>query len=272
MAAALGVSAPPCPADDRRTRAGRGDPVSDGTGGSDPVSSDLVSSDLVSSDPVSSILIAEDEPRLSAVLERGLQASGFTTATAADGPGALQRAQSRQHDLMILDLGLPGLDGFTVLRRIREAHNDLPVIVLSGRCTLRDRVAALEGGADDFVGKPFAFDELVARVRLRIHGGGGVEPTMLTVGSLTLDLRRRHALVAGRCVELTSREFFLTEVFCRCPDQVLTRRQLLAQVWGVSHDIGSNVVDVYVRYLRGKLGADRFETVRGVGYRLLSCV
>lgn len=217
---------------------------------------------------MSRILIAEDEQRLSAVLESGLRASGFTTARVADGPAALRQAQSHEHDLLILDLALPGMDGFTILRLMRDADNDLPVLVLSGHSTLRDRVAALEGGADDFLAKPFAFDELVARVRLRLRGGGGVEPCVLTVGSLTLDLRRRHALVAGRFLELTSREFLLMEVFCRHPGQVLSRRELLAQVWGVSHDLGSNVVDVYVRYLRRKLGADRIQTVRGAGYRL----
>lgn len=133
---------------------------------------------------------------------------------------------------------------------------------------MADTVAGLEGGADDYIAKPFAFAELLARVRLRLRADGAREPTLLRVGDLVLDLRTRRAHVPGRTVELTSREFALAEMFCRNPDQVLTREQMLAHVWGFDFDPGSNVVDVYVRYLRRKLGADRFETVRGTGYRL----
>ncbi|MFC6883204.1 MULTISPECIES: response regulator transcription factor [Actinomadura] len=214
------------------------------------------------------ILIAEDEPRITAFLEKGLRAAGYATAVAADGDAAYERARGGSYDLVLLDIGLPGSDGFTVLRRLREERVTVPVVVLTARDGVADTVAGLEGGADDYLAKPFAFEELLARVRLRLRPGGAPEPTVLRAGDLALDLRTRRARVPGRTVELTSREFALAEAFCRHPDQVLTREQLLGHVWGLDFDPGSNVVDVYVRYLRRKLGADRFETVRGAGYRL----
>jgi DNA-binding response OmpR family regulator len=162
------------------------------------------------------------------------------------------------------------VDGFTVLRRLREARVTMPVVILTARDSVRDTVAGLEGGADDYIAKPFAFEELLARVRLRLRAGDGTpDATILRVGELSLDLRTRRALVDGQSVELTAREFLLAEVFCRHPDQVLSREQLLSQVWGFDFDPGSNVVDVYIRYPRRKLGADRIQTVRGMGYRLL---
>jgi DNA-binding response OmpR family regulator len=160
------------------------------------------------------------------------------------------------------------VDGFTVLRRLREARVDIPVVILTARDSVRDTVAGLEGGADDYIPKPFAFEEVLARVRLRLRGDRAPEATMLRVGDLTLDLRTRRAHVADRTVDLTAREFALAEVFCRHPDQVLSREQLLSNAWGFDFDPESNVVDVYVRYLRRKLGPDRIETVRGVGYRM----
>ncbi|MCP9955240.1 MULTISPECIES: response regulator transcription factor [Actinomadura] len=214
------------------------------------------------------ILIAEDEPRITSFLEKGLGGAGFRTAVAADGITAYELARGGAFNLMILDVGLPLRDGFTVLRRLREERVTLPVIILTARDGVADTVAGLEGGADDYIAKPFAFAELLARVRLRLRADGAREPTLLRVGDLVLDLRTRRAHVPGRTVELTSREFALAEMFCRNPDQVLTREQMLAHVWGFDFDPGSNVVDVYVRYLRRKLGADRFETVRGTGYRL----
>ncbi|TMR27174.1 response regulator transcription factor [Actinomadura geliboluensis] len=217
---------------------------------------------------MSRILIAEDEPRITSFLEKGLGAAGFGTAVAADGVAAYEQARCGAYDLMILDIGLPLRDGFTVLRRLREERVGLPVIILTARDGVADTVAGLEGGADDYIAKPFAFEELLARVRLRLRADRIPEPTLLRVGDLSLDLRTRRAHVPGRTAELTAREFALAEMFCRNPDQVLTREQLLAHVWGFDFDPGSNVVDVYVRYLRRKLGADRFETVRGTGYRL----
>jgi DNA-binding response OmpR family regulator len=217
---------------------------------------------------VNRILIAEDEHRIAAFLERGLRSNGFTATTVADGEAAYDYARSGQFDMLILDIGLPRVDGFTVLRRLREASVDIPVVILTARDSVRDTVAGLESGADDYIAKPFAFEELLARVRLRLRADRTPEPTMLRVGSLTLDLRTRRAHVEDRAVELTTREFALAEVFFRHPEQVLSREQLLSGAWGFDFDPGSNVVDVYVRYLRRKLGAERIETVRGTGYRL----
>jgi DNA-binding response OmpR family regulator len=145
----------------------------------------------------------------------------------------------------------------------------MPVIILTARDSVADKVAGLEGGADDYLAKPFSFDELLARVRVRLRTDRNVDVTVIAVGSLTLDLRSRRARVDGRVVDLSAREFALAEAFCRHPDEILSREQLLSQVWGYDFDPGSNVVDVYVRYLRRKIGAGRIETVRGAGYRLL---
>jgi DNA-binding response OmpR family regulator len=214
------------------------------------------------------ILIAEDEARIASFLEKGLRSNGFATTTVADGESALQYARSGSFDLLVLDIGLPVKDGFTVLRELRAANVTIPVVILTARDSAQDTVAGLESGADDYVRKPFAFDELLARIRLRLRTDRTPESTLLAVGELTLDLRTRRVLVDGRAVELTAREFALTEVFLRHPEQVLSREQLLSQVWGFDFDPGSNVVDVYVRYLRRKLGEHRIETVRGMGYRL----
>ncbi|WP_219460283.1 response regulator transcription factor [Nonomuraea rhizosphaerae] len=214
------------------------------------------------------ILIAEDEARIASFLEKGLRGSGFVTAVARDGVAAHDLAAGGGFDLLILDIGLPLSDGFTVLRRLRQAKVALPVIILTARDSVTDTVAGLEGGADDYVAKPFAFEELLARVRLRLRAGRAPEATVLRVAGMSLDLRTRRAYAGGRAVDLSTREFALAEVFCRHPDQVLTREQLLSHVWGFDFDPGSNVVDVYVRYLRRKIGADRIETVRGTGYRL----
>jgi DNA-binding response OmpR family regulator len=215
------------------------------------------------------ILIAEDEERIASFVERGLRSNGFVTTVVGDGETAYQEGASGAYDLLILDIGLPRVDGFTVLRRLREARVTMPVVILTARDSVRDTVAGLEGGADDYIAKPFAFEELLARVRLRLRGEGTPDANILQVGNLSLDLRTRRALVGGETVELTAREFLLAEVFCRHPDQVLSREQLLSQVWGFDFDPGSNVVDVYIRYLRRKLGQDRIQTVRGMGYRLL---
>lgn len=217
---------------------------------------------------MSRILIAEDEERLSAFLAKGLQAAGFAVTVVADGPSAVAVARDEDFDLLILDLGLPGLDGLEVLRTLRAQGRRLPILVLSARDDTDVKVAGLELGADDYVTKPFRFEELLARVRLRLRQDRAPEVTVLTAGDLSLDLRTRRASVDGRISELSAREFALAEVLLRNPGQVLTREQLLSQVWGYDFDPGSNVVDVYVRYLRKKLGADRIQTVRGMGYRL----
>jgi two-component system, OmpR family, copper resistance phosphate regulon response regulator CusR len=214
------------------------------------------------------ILIAEDEPRISAFVEKGLSANGFAVTVVADGPSAYDYAMTGGFDLMILDIGLPGMDGFTVLRKLRTARKAIPVIVLTARDSVQDTVAGLEGGADDYMPKPFRFEELLARVRLRLTSERAAELTVLSYGGLHLDLRTRRARIDDRTVDLSAREFALAETFLRHPGQVLSREQLLSHVWGYDFDPGSNVVDVYVRYLRRKLGAERFTTLRGMGYRL----
>ena len=218
---------------------------------------------------MSRILIAEDEERIASFLEKGLRANGFTTTVVADGRDALDLADSDDFDLLILDVGLPGRDGFAVLRELRARGRGMPVVILTARDSVEDTVAGLEGGADDYVPKPFRFEELLARVRARLRDDRSPELTVLEVGGAALDLRTRRLNVDGGTVELTAREFALAEVFFRHPDQVLTREQLLSHVWGYDYDPSSNVVEVYVRYLRQKLGEDRIVTVRGMGYRLV---
>ena len=217
---------------------------------------------------MSRILIAEDEARIASFIEKGLRANGFATEVASDGETAYALARTGRFDLLVLDLGLPGVDGFEVLRRLREAGQTLPVVILTARDSVRDTVAGLDRGADDYITKPFRFEELLARVRVRLRGDRAAEPTVLRVGNVSLDLRTRQATVGGRTVDLSAREFALVEVFFRHPGQVLSREQLLSHVWGYDFDPGSNVVDVYVGYLRRKLGKDRIASVRGMGYRL----
>lgn len=217
---------------------------------------------------MSRILIAEDEARIASFIRKGLRSAGFAPTVVGDGRAAFDYAMTGEFDLLVLDLGLPVLDGFTVLRQLRESRNDIPVLILTARDSVRDTVAGLEGGADDYVTKPFRFEELLARVRLRLREDRAPEAMVLRHGDLVLDLRTRRAEVDGRTVDLSAREFGLAETFLRNPEHVLSREQLLSRVWGYDFDPGSNVVDVYVRYLRRKLGAERFETVRGVGYRL----
>jgi DNA-binding response OmpR family regulator len=214
------------------------------------------------------ILIVEDEPRLASFLEKGLRANGFTTTTVHDGYEATVLARDADFDLVVLDLGLPGKDGLSVLRDVRAAGNRLPVVILSARDDTDVKVTGLERGADDYVTKPFRFEELLARVRVRLRQDGTPERTVLEAGQVVLDLRTRRASVDGNVVELSAREFTMLEVFLRHPGQVLSREQLLSHVWGYDHDPGSNVVDVYVGYLRRKLGKHRIQTVRGMGYAL----
>jgi DNA-binding response OmpR family regulator len=214
------------------------------------------------------ILIAEDDTGIGAFLDKGLRANGFATTLVGDGDSAHALARSGEFDLLVLDIGLPGRDGFTVLRQLREARVTLPVIILTARDSVGDKVAGLEGGADDYLPKPFAFEELLARIRLRLRDEHAPEVTVLKSGDLSLDLRTRRAHVGDRLVDLSAREFALTELLLRHPGQVLAREQILSHVWGFHFDPGSNVVDVYIRHLRRKLGAEHIETVRGMGYRL----
>jgi DNA-binding response OmpR family regulator len=214
------------------------------------------------------ILIAEDEPRLASFLEKGLRSNGFGTTVAADGDQASRLALDGEFDLLVLDLGLPVKDGTEVLRDLRTAGQRMPVIILTARDDVSDKVAGLEGGADDYVTKPFRFEELLARVRARLRDERALERTLLRAGDIVLDLRTRKASTGGRTVDLTAREFTMLEVLIRHAGQVLSREQLLSHVWGYDYDPGSNVVDVYVGYLRRKLGAGAIETARGMGYRL----
>ena len=218
---------------------------------------------------MSSILIVEDESRIVAFLTKGLKAAGFTTHPTAAGREAVELALQTSFDLIILDVGLPDIDGFEVLQQLRGQGVAAPVIMLTARSSVADRVAGLEGGADDYMPKPFSFEELLARIRVRLRPeAAGADQMRLTHRDMVLDLRTRTLTLEGRTVELSAREFALAETFMRHPGQVLSREQLLSAVWGLDFDPGSNVVEVYVSYLRNKLGRQRVETVRGMGYRL----
>jgi two-component system, OmpR family, response regulator QseB len=218
------------------------------------------------------ILIAEDEPRIAAFIEKGLKANGFTPTLSANADEAIALALGGEFDLLILDLGLPGRDGLEVLQELRGQGERLPVIILSARDDVRDKVAGFEGGADDYLTKPFRFEELLVRIRARLRDTDRDRTTQedaeLQVGNITLDLRTRKAKVGDRWIDLPSREFILAETLFRHPGQVMSREQLLDRVWGYDYEPGSNIVDVYVGYLRKKLGNDSIETVRGMGYRL----
>ncbi|MFL1999656.1 MULTISPECIES: response regulator transcription factor [unclassified Microbacterium] len=213
------------------------------------------------------ILIVEDESRISAFVARGLEAAGYQTAVVEDGEEALERAMSGEVDLMLLDIGLPTMDGFEVLRHLRGQGSTLPVIMLTARSSTSDTVDGLDAGANDYIAKPFKFDELLARVRSRLRENVATATIAVSHLDVSLDVLTRRATVSGREVDLSAREFALAEQFLRHPGQVLSREQLLSRVWGMDFDPGSNIVDVYVRYLRGKFGHDRITTVRGAGYR-----
>ncbi|MFN8080205.1 MAG: response regulator transcription factor [Kineosporiaceae bacterium] len=218
---------------------------------------------------MSRILVAEDEARIASFIDKGLRASGYSVTVVGDGQAAYDEAASGDHDLLVLDIGLPLLDGFAVLGKLRRGGSPLPVIILTARTGVHDTVAGLESGADDYMPKPFRFEELLARIRLRLRSEGRApEPSVLRYGDLALDASSRRVLAAGRQVDLSAREYSLLETLMRHPGQVLSREQLLSQVWGYDFDPGSNVVDVYIRYLRRKVGAERIETLRGAGYRL----
>lgn len=203
-------------------------------------------------------------------MESGLQAHGFTTSAVSTGREALQISHGADFDLVILDLGLPDQDGLTVLKTLRGQGQTFPIIVLTARDGVEHTVAGLEGGADDYITKPFSFEELLARIRvqLRNHLPRIQQETSVRVGDITLDRLTRQVWVGERVVELSAREFLLAEFFLGHPMQVLTREQILDRIWGYDYDPGTNIVNVYVGHLRKKLGDERIETVRGVGYRL----
>jgi len=216
---------------------------------------------------MSRILIVEDEPRIAAFVSRGLESAGYATVIVDDGAEGLERALAGDIDLVLLDVGLPTMDGFEVLRQLRAQGSGVPVIMLTARSSTRDTVEGLDAGANDYVSKPFTFEELLARVRSRLRESTTTAGVAVSHGDVVLDILARRATVGGREVELSAREFALAEQFLRSPGRVLSREQLLSSVWGLDFDPGSNVVDVYVRYLRGKLGAHHIVTVRGAGYR-----
>jgi two-component system, OmpR family, response regulator len=215
-------------------------------------------------------LVVEDQPKLASLIQRGLSEEGYAVDVAPDGPQALVRATATEYDVIVLDVMLPGLDGFEVCRRLRAQTVQSPVLMLTARDGVDDRIAGLDLGADDYLTKPFAFDELVARLRALTRRGALERTPVLEVGALRLDPRTKQVWRGDEEVELSAKEFALLETFMRHPGQVLSRFELLEHAWDFAYENRSNVVDVYVRYLRQKLGASTIETVRGAGYRLPS--
>jgi DNA-binding response OmpR family regulator len=214
------------------------------------------------------VLVVEDDDRIAHLVGRALQDDGFAVERAATGPSGMAAAIDGEFDLMVLDLMLPGLDGKDVLKHVVESRPSLPVLVLSAVPEIGVRVACLEAGAADFMGKPFAVAELLARVHTRMRVGPPVQGSHLSAGPVRLDLRLRRATVADRRIELSEREFLLLQHLMRRVGDVCSRAELLADVWRLTFDPGTNVVDVCVRRLRNKLDThDRVETVRNVGYR-----
>ena len=221
---------------------------------------------------MSRILIAEDEPRIASFLEKGLRAKGFTTTLVENGNDVISMVFDRDFDLLLLDLGLPEKDGLEILEELRGQGATLPIIILSARDDIKDKLAGLEGGADDYMTKPFRFEELLARINLRMRSPQVTEvkeKNVLEAKNLTLNLLSREVIYNHQPVELSEREFTMLETFLRHQGQVMSREQLLDHVWGYSYDPGSNIVDVYVGYLRKKLNSDLIVTVRGIGYRFI---
>ncbi len=216
------------------------------------------------------VLVVEDDERIAASIRRSLAYEGYSVAVEHSGTAALAAVGANPPDLLILDLMLPGVDGFEVCRRLREAGDDFPILMLTARDGVSDRVEGLDAGADDYLVKPFAYEELLARVRalLRRVEPGGHE--RLTFGPLAMDVDAMDTRVGGERLELTSLEFRLLEYFMRNQRVVLSRNKILLEVWGLDADTSSNVVDVYISYLRSKLGphAGLLQTVRGAGYVL----
>ncbi|MGI9033185.1 MAG: response regulator transcription factor [Acidimicrobiales bacterium] len=218
------------------------------------------------------ILVAEDEPRMAALLKRGLEEESYAVDVTGDGEEAVWYACENTYDAIILDVMLPGLDGFEVCRRLRQASRWAPVLMLTARESIEDRVRGLDVGADDYMVKPFSFAELTARLRALLRRGAQERPPVLEVGDLRLDPARHHASRADTPIDLSPKEFALLELFMRHPGEVLTRTRVIEHVWDFAYDATSNVVDQYVGYLRRKIdrpfGREDLETVRGAGYRL----
>jgi two-component system, OmpR family, response regulator len=222
--------------------------------------------------PAMRILVVEDELKMASLLRRGLQEEGHAVDLARTGDDALWMARATEYDAVVLDLMLPGLDGIEVCRRLRESDVWAPVLMLTARDGVDDRIAGLDSGADDYLPKPFSFAELLARLRALVRRGAGERPAVLEVGDLRLDPATRRAWRGEVEVSLSAKEFALLEAFMRRPGDVLSRYQLLEHAWDYGYENRSNVIDVYVRYLRDKVdrpfGRASIETVRGVGYRL----
>ena len=218
------------------------------------------------------ILVVEDEQKVASFIKRGLEEEGYAVDVAADGEEGLAMALECVHDLIILDIRLPKMDGLRVLKELRQEKVMTPVLLLTVRATIEDKVLGLDAGADDYLTKPFAFQELVARVRALLRRRAGADPAILEVADLTLDPARRTVSRGGERIELTAREFALLDYFMRNPGRVLTRAMIAEHVWDYTFDTTTNVIDVYVNYLRKKIDAGRepklLHTVRGVGYVL----
>ena len=216
------------------------------------------------------ILVAEDEVKMAGLLRRGLREEGHAVDVAATGDDALWMARAVDYDAVVLDLMLPGVNGIEVCRSLRESGVWSPVLMLTARDGVEDRVAGLDAGADDYLAKPFSFAELLARLRALTRRGASERPAVLEVGDLALDPATRRARRGDTEIALSAKEFALLETFMRRPGEVLSRYQLLEHAWDFGYEHRSNVVDVYIRYLRRKLGDGVIETVRGMGYRLLA--
>ncbi|PZF92214.1 response regulator transcription factor [Micromonospora deserti] len=214
------------------------------------------------------LLVVEDESRLASALQRGLQAEGFAVDVAATGPAGLDAARHGDYDAMILDVMLPGLSGYELVRRLRAEEHWLPVLMLSAKDGEYDQADGLDCGADDYLTKPFSYVVLLARLRALLRRGAPERPTVLAAGDLRLDPARRRVTRADREVALTAREFALLDYLMRRPGEVVSKTELLDHVWDASVRTAPNAVEVYVGYLRRKIGRERLETVRGVGYRL----
>ena len=218
------------------------------------------------------LLVVEDEKKVASFIKRGLEEEGYAVDVALSGEKGLEMALDRVHDLIILDISLPQIDGLQVLKKIRQQRVSIPVLLLTVRATIEDKVLGLDAGADDYLTKPFAFQELVARVRALLRRRVEAEPVPLEVADLTLDPSRRVVSRGGEKIELTAKEFALLEYFMRNPGRVLTRTQMIEHVWNYDFDTMTNIIDVYVNYLRKKIDSGRepklIHTLRGVGYVL----
>ncbi|HET9703926.1 MAG TPA: response regulator transcription factor [Vicinamibacterales bacterium] len=219
------------------------------------------------------ILVAEDDDVIADFVAQGLREAGYAVEVVANGQEALKKALDGGYDAAVMDVMLPGLDGLSAIEQLRAKHVTMPVLILSARHTVDDRVRGLQAGGDDYLTKPFAFAELLARLQALLRrAGGAAEPTRLVVGELTLDLLSRKVQRAGRGIELRPREFALLEYLMRHPGRVLSKTMILSHVWGYSFDPGTNVVDVLVSRLRDQVdegfGSRMIHTVRGAGYVL----